>query len=434
MAAQKLPRPTLQPLQDENRRLKRAVEELSILNELAREIGASLDSGKILEKIVGNALRGIHAEQGVIVLVHHQAEKRMETLVRAMYSSSEHPRYRVGDSLLGWIYLNKKPLLLNDPRNDHRFRGEAWDENISSLISAPLMVKSELIGILTVYNKKNNEKFTEDDKRLLAILASQSAQIVENARLYEEEKKLSRMNEEIDVASKIQQHLLPEAPPKISGYHIAGRTIPARKVGGDYFDFIHVDENRLAICLGDVSGKGIPASLLMANLQATVRGHTLLNVPIKKCLHRSNNLLFRSTDPQKFATLFYGILDIKRHLFCFSNAGHNHPFLFSQDREPLRLQTGGPPLGVFEDSAFDEAEVRLAPGDVLAVFSDGITEALDEREEQFGERRLARLVGENMAASSQELIERIMGAVQLHSGHPVQADDMTLVVVKRTKQ
>lgn len=434
MSAKDLPRPTPESLQEENLRLKRAVGELSILNELALDIGASFDSQGVLEKIVNRALHAVNAEQGVIVTVHRQAENPTETLVRAVCSSSEHPRYRLGDSILGWMRLNKQPLLINDPRNDHRFLGETWDEKIDCLISAPLMVKSELVGILTVYNKKNGERFNEADKRLLAILASQSAQIVENARLHEEEKQLLRMNEEVMVASRLQRHLLPEVPPAISGYEIAGKSIPARKVGGDYFDFIQVDDRRLVICLGDVCGKGLPASLLMANLQATIRAQSLLKTPVKECLGRSNSLLYRSTEPEKFASLFYGILDFRNHLFRFSNAGHNYPFLISQDGDPLRLQTGGPILGILEDCLFDEQEVQLSPGDLLMAFSDGISDAIDDRDEQFGEQRLATLVRENMELSAQELIERIVGAVELHCELTVRTDDMTVVVVKRTTQ
>lgn len=248
-------------LERENLRLKRAVEELSILNELARDIGASHDSQGILEKIMRRSLHAVRAQQGVIVLVQEQDESPTRTLVRASFTSNKHPRYQLRDSLLGWMFLNKKPLLINDPKNDPRFTGEVWDESISSILCAPLMIKSKLSGILTVYNKKSKESFTEEDQRMLAILASQSAQIVENARLYEEEKKLLLINEQVRLAARIQQQLLPERSPGIPGYDVAGKGIPARAVGGDYYDFIQMDDNHWAICLGDVSGKGLPSAL-----------------------------------------------------------------------------------------------------------------------------------------------------------------------------
>jgi len=186
-----------------------------------------------------------------------------------------------------------------------------------------------MVGLITAFNKKVAEGYSNDDQRLLSIIATQSAQVIENARLLEEEQALMQMQKEMQMAYDIQVNLLPKTPPILTGFDLAGISIPAQIVGGDYFDFIPVEENRLAICLGDVSGKGLPAALLMANLQATIRGQTLLKPLPKDCLNRSNKLLYQSTDRQKFATLFYGILDSENHQLCYSNAEHNRPFLFS---------------------------------------------------------------------------------------------------------
>src|SRR5262249_35797609 len=156
------------------------------------------------------------------------------------------------------------------------------------------------------------------------------------------------------LAAQIQLDLLPKAFPKADGYDLAGTTISAETVGGDYFDFIQVDEKRLALCVGDVSGKGLRASLLMANLQATIRGQALWGPSACDCLERSNKLLFRSTDIRKYATLFYGILNTKSNWLSYSNAGHNPPMLVSSDETVTRLRSGGPVLGVFENATFQE--------------------------------------------------------------------------------
>jgi sigma-B regulation protein RsbU (phosphoserine phosphatase) len=426
-------------LQEENLRLQRAVEELTILNDLAREIGASHNSEDIMQKIIRRSLRAVNAEQGVITLVSLEPNEPTKTLVRGMATSSQHQPFRLNQSLLGWMYRNQAPLLINDPRNDERFRGVKWDEAIQSLLCVPLVIKSELRGILTVYNKKGGTGFAEDDQRLLAIIAGQSAQVVENARLYEEERALLRMQEELRLAAKIQLELLPKTGPQITGYDIAGKSIPAQSVGGDYYDFISIDENRLAICLGDVSGKGLPASLLMANLQATIRGQALLSVSARDCISRSNTLLYHSTDIEKFATVFYAILDTRpqgpsgQHTLCYSNAGHNEPLLFSEDpsRSARPLKIGGTLLGIFQDFPFQEETTPLNPGDLLLVYSDGITEAMNAKDEEFGEKRLMAVVRENWGDSSSELIEKIVTAVKMHAGDTPQSDDITLVVVKR---
>jgi sigma-B regulation protein RsbU (phosphoserine phosphatase) len=351
-----------------------------------------------------------------------------------MVSSANQERYHFNQNLLGWMHLNKKPLVLNNPREDNRFQGVRWDDSITSLVCVPMMVKSELMGVLTLYNKKGGTGFTEDDQRLLAIIGAQSAQVVENARLYESEQALFHMREELRLASKIQNDLLPKTFPEIPGYDLAGKSVPAQMVGGDYFDFIPIETHRLAVCLGDVSGKGLPASLLMANLQATLRGQTLLNASAKECVRRSNKLLHLSTSSEKFVTLFYGILDIKDHSLCFSNAGHENPLLISGGKEPLRLNTGGIVLSIMEEFPYEEETVPLLPGDLLVIYSDGVTDAINTRQELWGEARLTAVVKEHRDAGASALIDHIIAAVQSHAGEAPQMDDITLVVIKRKDQ
>jgi len=425
--------PQLHSLEEENKRLKRAVEELSVLNDLARAIGASLNTQEIIQTIVRRSLRASNAQQGVITLVEEQSNQSMKTLIRTMVSSGEQEHFHFNQALLGWMHLNKKPLVINDPKTDERFRGIPWDESVHSLIAVPMMVKSALRGVLTVYNKKEGKPFTEDDQRLLAIIAGQSGQVVENARLYEKEKTLTKMQEELRFAARIQNELLPKSAPSIPGYEIAGRYIPAQEVGGDYYDFIPIDDHRLAFCLGDVSGKGLPASLLMANLQATLRGQTLTTSSAKTCLERSNQLLFQSTNPEKFATLFYAVLDTQNHQIHFSNAGHENPYLWSGKTGARRLTTGGIPLGMLPEFGFEEESISLDEDSTLVVYSDGVSEAMNAEEEQFGDDRIASVLEQHKHASASEIIDQLVAAVKKYAaGHP-QSDDITVVVMRRKK-
>ncbi len=190
----------LKALQDENQRLQRAVGELALLNDLAREIGASLNSEEIMQTLIRRSLRAVHAEQGVITLIDQHASTPMKTLVRTRVSSGGQQAFHLEQSLQGWMLRHKQPLLLNDPAHDERFRGSAWDESIRSLVCAPLLIKSELKGILTLYNKKDGQEFTAEDQRLLGIIAAQSAQVMENARLYKQLEQYNRTLEE-----KVQQ-------------------------------------------------------------------------------------------------------------------------------------------------------------------------------------------------------------------------------------
>ncbi|MFZ1081615.1 MAG: GAF domain-containing SpoIIE family protein phosphatase [Candidatus Kryptoniota bacterium] len=418
-------------LEEENQRLKRAVDELSVLNELATAIGALNNSEEVIRKIINRSLRAVSAEQGVITLVEEEPNQPMKTLVRTMVSSSEHGQFHFNQALLGWMILNKKALLVNDPPRDERFRGITWDGSVHSVLCVPLLTRSALKGVLTVYNKKGGNGFTEDDQRILSIIAAQSAQVVENARLYEEERNLMKMQQEVKLASQIQADLLPKKFPSLSGYDIAGATFPARTIGGDYFDFISVDDRKLAICLGDVSGKGLPAALLMANLQASLRSQTYNGNSVKECISRCNHQLYQSTSPEKFATLFYGILDTQNHTLTYCNAGHEPPFLISGEGDPVRLREGGTMIGIMDGFAFDEAVIVFRPGDILVTFSDGVTEAMNLDREQFGESKLTDLMRENVDIPAERIIEEIVKAVRTHAGEAPQYDDITALVVRR---
>lgn len=431
MAEQSASTPDINLLLEENKRLKRAVDELSVINDLARAIGASLNSEGIMKTIIHRSLRAVHAEQGVITLVDRQSGDSMKTLVRSMVSSSDHQEFHFHQSLLGWMHLNKKPLTIVDPQADQRFQGAKFDKSIRSLLSVPMMIKSELKGVLTVYNRKDGKTFTDEDQRLLAIIAAQSAQVVENARLYEEEQALRLMQEDIRLAARIQLDLLPKTSPQIPGYDIAGESAAAQVVGGDYFDFIPFKDHHLAFCVGDVSGKGLPASLLMANLQATLRGQTLLSPSAKECIERSNKLLYHSTSAEKFVTMFYGILDTNGHQLDFSNAGHNPPILLSDQGEVKLLTTGGTVLGIMEGLPYESEIIPVRRGDILVVYSDGITEALNGHDEQFGEDALVDAIRKQRSSSAREIVQGIIAAVKAHAGTTPQTDDMTLVVMKR---
>lgn len=422
-------------LQQENFRLRMAVEELTILNDIATAISSTSTLEEVIELIVQKCVKHLKVEQGAIMLLDVEEHgSPFVTMLRRADTSKVVLPFRLDTQLMGWMIKHQKPLVVNNFISDDRFQTSKKEEYpISSLLAVPLISKGRMVGSLNAFNKRTDDGFSDADKRLLTIIAAQSAQIIENARLYQEEQSLRLIQEEMKMAYNIQMELLPKDPPRIPCYDIAGRSIPAKAVGGDYFDFITIDDQRIAVCLGDVSGKGMPAALLMANLQATLRGQTLLNVAPKECLLRSNTLIFKSTDPSKFATLFYGILDCKDHYMVYSNGGHNYPFLYKGTAEPMRLAAGGIVLGALDHFAFDEEKVTFNLGDVLLIFSDGITEALNTEGEEFGEERLLEILLENIDQTAEQQIEKIVTAVDEYAKDLSQSDDITLVVVKRNK-
>ena len=414
--------------EEENKRLRRAVSELSILNDLALTIGTSADPQEMVHKLVDRLMRAVGAEQATVSLADRRVEDSTKTQARVMASSSELPQFHVNNALVGWMELYKKPLVINDPKTDDRFKGVDWDPTVREVMCAPLIVKSELIGVITVYNKKGGGGFTEEDQRLLPIIAMQSAQIMDNGRLIKEN---AGMQEQVKLAYDIWRKLLPAAPPEIPGYDVAGTSIPALALGGDYYDFIQTLAGDWAICLGDVSGKGLPASLLVANLQATLRGQTLVDAEVRERIERSNKLMHRSTDVEKFATLFYGILNFRDHEMTFVNAGHEPPFVFGASGERRRLESGGLALGVIDDFPYTQETIPLAGGDVLVVYSDGVTDATNLSDEPFEAERLAAVVEKRLREPASIMVDHIVEAVAAHSKGAPQLDDITVVVVKR---
>jgi sigma-B regulation protein RsbU (phosphoserine phosphatase) len=417
-------------LEEENRQLRRAVEELSVLNDLARTIGGALDTDDVIRTIVRRSLSAVGAEQGVVTLAPRDEESIMRTLLRTNVSSAPHERYRFDQSLLGWMQLNMKPLLIADPVTDERFRGVSWDESIHTLLSVPMTVRSRLIAVLTVFNKRDSLPFNDDDKRLLSIIASQSAQVVENARLHQQERELQQMQHEVELASVIQQKLLPTSNPAIPGYDIAGSTSQAKMVGGDYFDFIPRSDGRLTICLGDVVGKGLGASLLMSNVHATLRTQSMGNASISESLGVANHLLFDCTDADKYVTLFCALLDPANHTIEYSNAGHTRPLLL-RNNQITRLEERAVMLGLTANYSFPTQRLELHVGDVIVIYSDGITEAVDQRGKEFGEDGLRELLLAHREKPAEEIIERIVDEVNRYTAESPRQDDTTLIIIKR---
>lgn len=417
-------------LEQENLRLKRAVEELSILNELSVAIGSTMKVEEITKLIISRCIKRIGVEQGAVTLLKEDRDEPFKTFVRVIDKKQEDIPYRLGMSLSGWMLKNQKPLLINDISTDERFSKVSLETGkIKSVLSVPLKVKNKMIGLISLFNKKG-EGFTQEDLRLLSIIAIQSAQTIENARLYEEERKLLDLEKDLRTAWHIQQSLLPKENPVIEGFEIFGLSIPAKQVGGDYYDFIQIDDSHLGIVIADVSGKGTSAALLMANLQASLRGQALMNRNVKETVTKVNFMLSKFMDMGKFITLFYGILDIKNKTFTYTNAGHNFPFLLDRDGNLKTLEKGGIVLGTLDNFVYEEETVQLKPGDLLLLYTDGITEAMNEEDKMFEEERLLELLKDNQGISTQKLSQKIVDSVLSFQGTLPQGDDMTLVLVK----
>jgi phosphoserine phosphatase RsbU/P len=431
MQGQSSPDPTLARLQAENRSLRRAVAELSVLNDISREIGALKDLEGVIRTIVEKSVAALGADQGVVTLIPDESVPVATTYVRSIGDPADRTPFHLDAPLIGRMQLHRVPLRLGPDDRQELQRMLVAQAGIGALLSAPLLVRGRLVGVLAVFRREGGAAFREEDERLLSIIGSQSAQILENARLFQEEQVLLRMQGELRVAYDIQMRLLPDAPPDIPGYAVAARTIPAEEVGGDFFDFIPLGESRTALCVGDVSGKGLPAALLMANAQATIRGQADAARAPAETVERVNWQVYRSVKRGRFLTLFYGELSPETHRFRYVNAGHNRPLLRRRSGEFEELRVGGVALGLMPRAPYTEGGVELRPGDALLVFSDGLVEAVDTRGEPFGEARLAEALAEAEGEPAGPLLEAVLRRVRDHARGAPPFDDLTALALTR---
>ncbi len=420
----------LSKLETENQSLKRAVNELSVLNELASAIGGERDTERIMKRIVSRAVSTVGCEQGVITLVDVTENDPTATLVRTVSSSAEHKALSPDDSLIGWMHIYKQALVVNDPAGDPRFGGVMWNPEIRSLCCVPLLIQGRLIGILTVYNRKNESGFVEDDKRLLSILAAQSAQVLEAARLYDEEKTLLDLHKQMDVARDIQARLLPHSSPNIEGFDIAGLSRPALTVGGDFYNVIPISEDSTYVLVGDVSGKGLPASLTMANSQAVLHSHADTGRTVAECVSLANDLLQTYTPRGTFVTLVMAnVRQDGRVEIC--NAGHVKPIIARSSGEATIIEESDIVIGVMRGRPYKSVDAMLERGDTMVLYSDGVGEALDKDRNLLGDEAAVETVIASREKSANEIVADLLDLVDRHAAGEEQADDITILVVKR---
>jgi len=423
-------------LEQENQRLKAAVRELAALNEISRVINSTMTVEEISQQIMKKVVNVVQAgEAAVHTFTDDSAQVSPHTFVRGKLDSSSLAKAKLDIRVAGWVAKNKKPLLVNDLAADERFKNvELTDSPVKSLLAVPLTAKGKLIGELTVFNSVKPGGFTDDDVRLLGIIGVQSAQIIENARLYREELKLRQLEGEVQAARKIQVGFLPKSIPEIANNDIYGATTSARETSGDYFDFIRTGEDRLIFTLGDVSGKGLPAALLMSTIQGQARSLFSRNRDLTPAdaMAELNLITCQLSASDQFSTMVIGMLRADSGEIVLSNGGHNYPVIVRSDGTIEDINQSAMLIGMFDGAKFANATVTLNAGDFLAIFSDGIEEAFNAAGEEFGIDRLKEQLLRVKDKNARTIYETAIQAVAEFRGKAEQSDDLTLMIIKRT--
>jgi sigma-B regulation protein RsbU (phosphoserine phosphatase) len=307
---------------------------------------------------------------------------------------------------------------------------------VRAVLAVPLKIENRITGMLAVTQSAPGRHWTTEEVQLLSIVAGSSAGVIEQARLRAEaiekrrlEEERKRFERELNLAREIQMSLLPARALRFGPWEAWGRVIPARQVGGDAFDYFEMRDGRVALAIADVSGKGVPAALLMSNVQASLRAFCDGRLSIPDAVRQVNQSVVRSAASGKFVTMFYGELDPAQGIFRYVNAGHNFPLVRRADGSLLELGEGGLPLGILDSAEYQEGSIPLGAGDSLLLFSDGISEALDSRDQQFGDDRLRELWKVCGQTTPEQVIDCVLKEVEKFRGPALQSDDMTLVAV-----
>ena len=328
---------------------------------------------------------------------------------------------------------NQQSVLTSDARIDPRFK-EAQSiaaQSVRSAMSVPLWNNHEVIGAIYVDRIGGLIPFSKVDLEVLTLLANLSAIKIDHVRLFERDQRMRELERELHAAAQIQRRLLPRDAPLFDGYDIHGSNDPCHAVGGDYFDFQPRGDTRLGVALGDVSGKGMGAALLMATLQASFRAHAATGVTPEKLVESLNRAVCANAEADKFITFFYGELDRESDTLHYVNAGHNPPMLFRSGGDLELLQTGGLILGFEPTMNYLGDTTTLAPGDVLLLFTDGVTEAHASDGEEFGEQRLAEIVRRSGDATATDIARQIRERVDAFTRGMEPFDDFTVCVIRR---
>jgi sigma-B regulation protein RsbU (phosphoserine phosphatase) len=292
------------------------------------------------------------------------------------------------------------------------------------------------MGRLVLGSKLSEEPYSGRDRELLHAVAEQTGAALEHARLIRQVADQEKLQRELEIAQSVQAKLMPQQPPPLGHLRCAGFCRPARGVGGDYYDFLELEPGLLGLALGDISGKGISAALLMANLQALLRGRAPMHGrEVERVAADINRLLLDSTEANRYATFFYAVFDDSTRVLRYVNAGHNPPLILrgtggENAPDPIALEATGMVVGLLEGQEYAGAEVQLRPGDLLLVFSDGVTEAQGADEEEFGERRFVEVASAHAGRDVEEIGRRIVDELTRFAGNHPQHDDQTLIVAK----
>ncbi|MBM3310313.1 MAG: FHA domain-containing protein [Candidatus Aminicenantes bacterium] len=405
----------------------------SVLNEVSSALLLHKPLQELLEHILDLLGQHLPMDRGVLLLGEGKPPKLVPRVIRVNDPQLLNRTINLSRGILDMAYGEQLSVLTSDAALDPRFRmrDSIIDAGIHSVMCVPLWTNKDIIGVFYADRIVRREPFTDDDLRLLTLLANLAAVKIENALLVEQALEKERMERELRLAADIQADFLPKKPPPCDVFEIAGKNIPCHQVGGDYYDFLPIDDSRTGVVVADVSGKGVSASLLMASLRAALHSEVSPGHALTAMVGRLNAFVYKSSAPNAFITFFYAELDKDKGELRYVNAGHNPPLHLRRDGSVGWLEGTGLCLGMLEGSAYELKAESLEPGDLVVLYTDGITESRNSEGEEYGLDRLVDYARGQADAPAEDVCVKLLEDLAAFTGPVEPADDRTLVIVRR---
>lgn len=409
-------------------------DKLRLLLDITNKISRSLDLDEVLNLVMDTLGSLLPYDAAGIYLIDQDADPKNQYVFKSKvirgYDISFaliEPRLRMGEGFLGTVAQTGHPIICPDVSKDPRYF-KAREKTRSEML-APIISNERVIGVFDLESDQLNA-YDQDDLELLQLLSSQVAIIIEKVRLHEQMIEKKRIEAQLEIARQVQLELLPDDDPQLAGFDVSAYLFPTEEVSGDYYDWVRIFDDQVGMIVADAVGKGIPAALLMSFLRASLRSAVQVGYAPHIAMSKVNNLLWDSVEEHQFITAIYGILDETNRTFVFSNAGHNPPLLIKPDGEYRYVEYGDMPLGMFYDARFHQHFIRFETGQVMVLYTDGITESAKEDGEEFGRERLAESVLRGIHLPAKRLIDHIRKDIADFTERKFLDDDGTLFIVK----
>ncbi|HRH42358.1 MAG TPA: SpoIIE family protein phosphatase [Pyrinomonadaceae bacterium] len=407
---------------------------LAIISKVGVTLLSSTGLDETLTQVASLVFEAVPADRVVVMLRDEKSDNGMRIAVARVRGQDEPPNeVRISRTVMDEVIKNGKSVLTSDAQHDPKFASQTMALlGIRSVLAVPLSVtEEEVFGLIYADSPTYEANFTEEHLNILTTLASVASIRVENARLLEERFERERMEHELKLATEIQQRFQPSAMPICDGYEFQGISFSCYEIGGDYYDFIDRHDGKMFIALGDVSGKGTAAALLMSSLHAAIHAQVAAKSTLEETVTSVNKYLANNTPANRFVTLFIAELDVTNGTLRYINAGHNPPLIGRIDGTVEKLDSGGFPLGIIPMAEYEVGQLQLNSGEALVIYSDGVSEANNLKGDEFGIDKLADVIKTNLSRSASGLRDKVESALSEFTQTAPANDDITLVIVKK---